>query len=59
MIPIVGPSGRLGLADRPVPAPGGSFANKASAVQSAPRFRYDEDVRYYANGFRLVRNLLK
>ena len=36
---------------------GGSFANKANAVHSASRFRYDEDVRYYANGFRLVRDL--
>jgi formylglycine-generating enzyme required for sulfatase activity len=36
---------------------GGSFASKASAVRSASRFRYDEDVRYYANGFRLVRDV--
>jgi formylglycine-generating enzyme required for sulfatase activity len=36
---------------------GGSFASKASAVRSASRFRYDEDVRYYANGFRVVRDL--
>jgi formylglycine-generating enzyme required for sulfatase activity len=36
---------------------GGSFANKANVVRSAARFRYDEDVRYYANGFRLVRDL--
>jgi formylglycine-generating enzyme required for sulfatase activity len=38
---------------------GGSFANKANAVRPAARFRYDEDVRYYANGFRLVRDLPK
>jgi formylglycine-generating enzyme required for sulfatase activity len=36
---------------------GGSFANKASAGRSAARFRYDEDIRYYANGFRVVRDL--
>jgi len=36
---------------------GGSFASKASAVRSTARFRYDEDVRYYANGFRVVRDL--
>ncbi len=36
---------------------GGSFADKAHAVQSPARFRYDEDVRYYANGFRLARDL--
>ena len=33
---------------------GGSFADKAHAVQSSARFRYDEDVRYYANGFRVA-----
>lgn len=36
---------------------GGSFASKASLVRSAARFRYDEDVRYYANGFRIARDL--
>jgi formylglycine-generating enzyme required for sulfatase activity len=36
---------------------GGSFANNSSAATSAARFRYDLDVRYYANGFRVVRNL--
>jgi formylglycine-generating enzyme required for sulfatase activity len=36
---------------------GGSFANKANYARSAARFRYDEDVRYYANGFRVVRDL--
>jgi formylglycine-generating enzyme required for sulfatase activity len=36
---------------------GGSFANKANAGRSAARFRYDEDVRYYANGFRVARDL--
>jgi formylglycine-generating enzyme required for sulfatase activity len=36
---------------------GGSFANKSTALRSAARFRYDEDVRYYANGFRIARDL--
>ncbi len=36
---------------------GGSFASKANVVRSAARFRYDTDVRYYANGFRVVRDL--
>ncbi|MBV9289092.1 MAG: SUMF1/EgtB/PvdO family nonheme iron enzyme, partial [Hyphomicrobiales bacterium] len=36
---------------------GGSFGDKATAVRSAARFRYDEDVRYYANGFRVARDL--
>jgi formylglycine-generating enzyme required for sulfatase activity len=36
---------------------GGSFASRASVIRSAARFRYDSDVRYYANGFRLVRDL--
>jgi formylglycine-generating enzyme required for sulfatase activity len=26
-------------------------------VRSAARFRYDQDVRYYANGFRVARDL--
>ena len=36
---------------------GGSFGDKAIAVRSSSRFRYDEDVRYYANGFRVTRDL--
>jgi hypothetical protein len=36
---------------------GGSFGDKASAVRSAARFRYDEDVRYFANGFRVARDV--
>ncbi len=36
---------------------GGSFANKFTAATSAARFRYDLDVRYYANGFRILRDL--
>ena len=36
---------------------GGSFAGKANLIRSAARFRYDVDVRYYANGFRVARDL--
>jgi len=36
---------------------GGNFNSKASDIRSAARFRYDVDVRYYANGFRVVRDL--
>jgi formylglycine-generating enzyme required for sulfatase activity len=36
---------------------GGSFANKSNTATSAARFRYDIDVRYYANGFRVARDL--
>lgn len=36
---------------------GGSFGTKAHAARSSARFRYDHDVRYYANGFRLARDL--
>jgi formylglycine-generating enzyme required for sulfatase activity len=36
---------------------GGSFANKATALRSAARFHYDQSVRYYTNGFRVVRDL--
>lgn len=36
---------------------GGSFLDKAAGVTTAARFRYDNDVRYYANGFRLARDL--
>jgi formylglycine-generating enzyme required for sulfatase activity len=36
---------------------GGSFDSKADFVRSAARFRYDEDVRYYGNGFRVARDL--
>jgi formylglycine-generating enzyme required for sulfatase activity/TRAP-type uncharacterized transport system substrate-binding protein len=34
---------------------GGSFNNDPSYLRSAARFKYDHDVRYYANGFRVVR----
>jgi formylglycine-generating enzyme required for sulfatase activity len=34
---------------------GGSFNNDARFVRSAARFKYDFDVRYYTNGFRVVR----
>jgi formylglycine-generating enzyme required for sulfatase activity len=36
---------------------GGNFLSKATEVRSASRFRYDVDVRYYANGFRVMRDL--
>ncbi len=36
---------------------GGSFDNPARYLRSASRFRYDADVRYYANGFRVARDL--
>jgi len=36
---------------------GGSFDSDARYLRSASRFRYDADVRYYANGFRIVREL--
>jgi len=36
---------------------GGSFASRANLVRSSSRFRYDRDVRYYANGFRVARDL--
>lgn len=36
---------------------GGSFASRMPLIRSAARFRYDQDVRYYANGFRVARDL--
>ena len=36
---------------------GGSFDSQSRYVRSSSRFRYDVDVRYYANGFRVVREL--
>jgi formylglycine-generating enzyme required for sulfatase activity len=36
---------------------GGSFSSRSNQVRSSSRFRYDRDVRYYANGFRVVREL--
>jgi len=36
---------------------GGNFSSNATEIRSAARFRYDVDVRYYANGFRVVREL--
>lgn len=36
---------------------GGSFSNKSDMATSAARFRYDLDVRYISNGFRVVRDL--
>lgn len=34
---------------------GGSFNNDPRYLRSAARFKYDADVRFYTNGFRLVR----
>jgi formylglycine-generating enzyme required for sulfatase activity len=36
---------------------GGSFSSRSPMIRSAARFRYDRDVRYYANGFRVARDL--
>jgi len=36
---------------------GGSFASKSAFARSPARFMYDRDVRYYANGFRVARDL--
>jgi formylglycine-generating enzyme required for sulfatase activity len=36
---------------------GGSFDSASTYVRPTARFRYDADVRYYANGFRVVRAL--
>jgi formylglycine-generating enzyme required for sulfatase activity len=36
---------------------GGNFLSKATEIRSAARCRYDVDVRYYANGFRVMRDL--
>jgi formylglycine-generating enzyme required for sulfatase activity len=36
---------------------GGYFASKSNAIRSGARFRYDEDVRFYGNGFRVARDL--
>jgi len=36
---------------------GGAFDSQASYLGSGARFRYDYDVRYSANGFRLVREM--
>jgi formylglycine-generating enzyme required for sulfatase activity len=36
---------------------GGAYDSQAKSVRSTARFRYDTDVRYPANGFRVVREL--
>jgi formylglycine-generating enzyme required for sulfatase activity len=36
---------------------GGAFDSQARYLRSTSRFRYDSDVRYFANGFRVVREL--
>ena len=35
---------------------GGSFNNDPRYLRSAARFKYDHDVRFYTNGFRVVRD---
>jgi hypothetical protein len=44
---------------RPMPATRATrrLASKAAFVRSSARFRYDKGVRYYANGFRVARDL--
>ena len=34
---------------------GGSFNNDPRYLRSAARFKYEADVRFYTNGFRVVR----
>jgi formylglycine-generating enzyme required for sulfatase activity len=36
---------------------GGAFDSQARYLRSASRFRYDTDVRFFANGFRVLREL--
>jgi formylglycine-generating enzyme required for sulfatase activity len=36
---------------------GGSFDTSSAYLKSAARFRYDSDVRYFGNGFRVARKL--
>ncbi len=36
---------------------GGAFDSQARYLRSSSRFRYDFDVRYFANGFRVLREL--
>lgn len=36
---------------------GGSFDSPAAYIKPSARFRYDADVRYWANGFRVVREV--
>jgi len=36
---------------------GGAYDSAAKYVRSAARFRYDSDVRYSANGFRVFREM--
>ena len=37
---------------------GGSFDSTSDYIKPTTRFRYDTDVRYFANGFRVVRTLV-
>ena len=36
---------------------GGGFDSQARYLRSASRFRYDTNVRFFANGFRVLREL--
>jgi formylglycine-generating enzyme required for sulfatase activity len=36
---------------------GGSFSSEPTYIRSSARFKYDADVRYYANGFRVARDM--
>ena len=36
---------------------GGSFLSTSAYIKPTARFRYDADVRYFANGFRVTRDL--
>jgi formylglycine-generating enzyme required for sulfatase activity len=36
---------------------GGSFSSEPTYIRSTARFKYDADVRYYANGFRVARDV--
>ena len=36
---------------------GGSFVNDSRYLRSASRFKYDSNVRYYVNGFRVARDI--
>ncbi|WP_157182136.1 SUMF1/EgtB/PvdO family nonheme iron enzyme [Methylobacterium sp. WSM2598] len=54
--PTDGAAWRTGQCDLRV-LRGGSFTARSALLRSGSRFRYDHDIRYYANGFRVVREL--
>ena len=53
--PSDGSAWTLGACDQRV-LRGGSFDSTSTYIKPSARFRYDADVRYYANGFRLARD---